>query len=273
MNSGARVTAGACGAGAGPSGPLLVFHGSLLADGEPVEIRVTSLADGLRLDAPGRPGWLLRRGVPGGGPDAPVDATDSLEMLRRVLELSLRGRFCLHASAVRVDETRVVAFAGESGVGKSTLARLVQEGSGGRWPRVADDALPAWPVGDEVVLDAAFPQPRLPVGERDVAARRRLVLAALYVLERRNGNEPLTVSPILTPTEAMAAVAGSTMSARLFDRRLLDEHLGFCREVALRVPVRRLAYPHRHEVAAGVVAAVADDLRLTPPQAGGAYGA
>jgi hypothetical protein len=51
--------------------------------------------------------------------------------------LSLRGHLVLHASAVTIDE-RAVAFAGLSGMGKSTSAALLCAGGA---PLLADDAL------------------------------------------------------------------------------------------------------------------------------------
>jgi len=48
--------------------------------------------------------------------------------------------------------------------------------------------------------------------------------------------------------QAMQTLIRHTVAARLFDRPLLAAHLDFCAEAAARIPVRRLAYPHRREV-------------------------
>lgn len=68
--------------------------------------------------------------------------------------LEQRGLFVLHGSAV-VIEGRAVAFLGEKGAGKSTLALHLQKRG---HPLLTDDLLPILFVGDEVQTIPGFPR-------------------------------------------------------------------------------------------------------------------
>ena len=62
----------------------------------------------------------------------------------------------------------------------------------------------------------------------------------------------------------MQALIRHTVAARLFDKPLLAAHLDFCAEAAARIPVWRLAYPHRRDVLPQVRDAIRRSLSGSP---------
>lgn len=230
-------------------------------------LQVSSGDGGCHLNVDGKPAWFISRtGV--------VEAIGSRALGMRegdairqgpveVLARAMRGQFCLHASAILVAGRGVVAFVGESGVGKSTLARLIQEQDDTGWPRVADDVLPVSLGSQGVEVDPAFPQPRLSPEEqyRCDQGTLRLPLIALYRLGPPSEGEAVQ-SVRARPYEALAIVAGNTMAARLFDGYLLERHLAFSATVAATVFPRTLTYPRVASIAPRVVAVIAADLGL-----------
>ncbi len=182
-----------------------------------------------------------------------------------VLALALQGVFCLHVSVVRGSDG-LVAFAGESGQGKSTLARHLGSESGLGWRRIIDDTLP-------IVLDdqggvTALPHfPQLKLAQEDQPATLsppRVPLRALYVLASESESQDKSVRiEQLTRREATLAIVQHTVGARLFDRHLLQRHLVFCDDMSAKVPVRRLTYPRRLDALPDVRSALESDLQLS----------
>lgn len=174
-----------------------------------------------------------------------------------MLALALRGTFCIHASVVTC-RGKMAAFIGESGQGKSTLARYLGHEGGPEWRRIIDDTLPvAPPRGDSATALPHFPQLKLPDEmQPSQLAPERLPLSAIYVLE--NAGE--TAIHPLRRSEAALALASQTVGSRLFGRALLAAHMNFCGELAARVPVRRLSYPRTFEALPAVRVALAADL-------------
>jgi hypothetical protein len=164
-----------------------------------------------------------------------------------ILYLALSDTWCLHASAV-ARNGRAVAFMGDSGRGKSTLAAFLADREG--WQRIADDILPitAGPAG--VTASPHFPQLKLPLKAHpspDLPVQ--IPLAAVYLLERPNLEDDDQTAVRLEPLsryQAALALIGHTVAARLFDKTLLARHAHFCADAA--VPVYRLTYPHRYEL-------------------------
>lgn len=158
-----------------------------------------------------------------------------------ILALALGGTWCLHASAVEVDGC-VFVFAGESGVGKSTLARSLEE-VGER--RIADDVLPLEWISGNLVAWPRFPQLKLPsAGQPSMTGPESLPVAAVLIVSPAPAEEPAIER--LNAAEATLALARHTVASRLFDREPLSEHLRFCADVAASgVATYRLLYPHR----------------------------
>jgi len=182
------------------------------------------------------------------------------------LALALGRVFCLHASgatggiAGRASggETAIV-FAGQSGVGKSTLAAALdgrRRSTGKTWRRLCDDILPvAHRDGDPVVLPR-FPQLKLFAKrqwgrDRDDAIR----LGALFRLTPTAGGEPIRVQR-LGGREAAVAVIRHTVAGRLFDAGLASAHLDFAGRLADQVPVYDLSVPRGLETVPEVLAAL-----------------
>ncbi|MCA9951803.1 MAG: hypothetical protein KDE48_19260, partial [Anaerolineales bacterium] len=172
------------------------------------------------------------------------------------LALALQGVFCLHASAVAISG-QVVAFVGESGWGKSTLAAFLH---GDNWQFVADDVLPL-EVGEEgTTCLPNFPQLKLSAAQQwPLASPQRLPLTAVYLLTTPTvQNSKVEIQP-LSPLEATLALVRHTVATKLFDKQLLTQHLAFCSGIARHVPVKRLAYPRVYARLPEVATAVYTD--------------
>ena len=161
-----------------------------------------------------------------------------------VLALALQGIFCLHVSAVELDG-RLFAFAGESGQGKSTLARYLGFESGPAWRRIIDDTLPCR-LTETGQIEALphFPQLKLPDEYQPVhLVPPAMPLDALYILADSGipVDDDILIRP-LAPSAATLAVVQHTLAAKLFDRDLLARHLSFAKEFAATIPVRSLIY-------------------------------
>lgn len=236
--------------------------------------------DGCCVGVHGGPRWFVSRQGEVTAQDSAVPASAegiAADSFRHgpveVLARAMRGQFCLHASAVLVNATDVLAFVGESGMGKSTLARLIQEATGGGWPRVADDVLPVQMAQGEVVVDPSFLQPKLQPHEQFVRSSdaASLALAAMCLLEPAADDGTVRWRRA-RGVEAAAVVAGNTMGARLFDRQLLEAHLSFSTAVAAKVQVYRLQYPRQFSVAPQIIAWIAADAGLVHASREGPYG-
>jgi hypothetical protein len=181
-------------------------------------------------------------------PLAPLTGLD-LEILLGpaiVLALALRGTWCLHASAA-LFKHHLVAFLGESGEGKSTLAAYLAEAGEPDWRRVADDILPVTANANGVGAWPHFPQRKLPMqAQPGPDLPERLPLDCICVLTPANVEDRPELQR-LTSAQAMQTFLGHTAGARLFDTSLLAEHLAFCAQAAEQVPVYRLIYPHRKD--------------------------
>jgi len=177
-----------------------------------------------------------------------------------ILALALRGVWCLHASAVAVDG-QAVALLGESGYGKSTLAAYLASDPDLPWRRAGDDVLPVAMTQAGLVALPHFPQLKLaPDAQPAAGLPQSLPLQAVYVLAGpAQGSGGVAVEPLGT-AEASLALVRHTVAARLFDRELLAQHLGFCAGASASLPLHRMFYPHRWDVLPQVREAIARDL-------------
>lgn len=159
------------------------------------------------------------------------------------LSLALAGHevWCLHASAV-ARHGRAVLFLGDSGRGKSTLARHCGEQEGIR--RVGDDILPCALTQGEAVALPWFPQPKLgPTAQFTDPAGRGLPLAKLIFL----APDSAVGSPSLegvSPIQAIKLLTQQSVSLSLFGPALRRRHLQFVSGVAARTPAYLLHYAH-----------------------------
>lgn len=160
-----------------------------------------------------------------------------------VLAFSMREKWCLHASAARRDG-KTIAFLGESGYGKSTLAGYLHRSD---WQRVADDILPVTLEKDAVLAWPHFPQLKLPEDQQPALhLPESLPLDSLCLVGPVGPDETPRLEP-LSATDAVTALLSHTAGTRMFWPELLAKHLDFCARAGQLLPAYCLTYPHRRE--------------------------
>jgi hypothetical protein len=205
------------------------------------------------------PGWLLK--VAGGcdvyiGAEGrsivrleAVDPSLDMEILAGpalVLALALRGVWCLHASA-GLFEQQLTVFLGESGQGKSTLARSLSALERSKWSLVADDILPVRMDTKGLLALPRFPQLKLPVQAQPGTGLPELLHVDRVCVLAKAGKDETPALQSLPPKEAVQALLRHTAGTRMFDPDLLASHLVFCTQAAKQAPVFQLIYPHRKD--------------------------
>lgn len=151
--------------------------------------------------------------------------------------LNLRDLYCLHASAVTTKAGNV-AFIGESGVGKSTLANRNGDG----WMPIADDILPVQVMNDATVeLLTDFPQLKCP--DSNVYKGNKSFMTLDWVI--RISDEPSDKLRFrkLPRLPAMLQIVRHTVAARLFDIDAVRKHAEFAKAMSLHLPVYEIKYP------------------------------
>lgn len=205
-------------------------------------------------------------------PATDADVDDLLVSVVLPLIGQLWGHPTLHASAILLQD-RAAGFIGPTGAGKSTLAALFAQ-RGARL--LADDSLLlelregelwATPTSTRVRLrDAA----RVGVATKDAevrtngklaipldAAAARARFARLYVIGP--ASEEVLVEP-LRPRDAAIALAHHLFRIDPKSPELLREEFAFVEAVAAHVPIARLCYPRRPEIADELFARVQREL-------------
>ncbi len=202
--------------------------------------------------------------------------------------LRLRGRTCLHASAVAVDG-RALALVGPAGAGKSTTAAALADRG---CPVLSDDMLPLEPAPAGLLAHPAYPRLRLwpesvqhlygspdalppltPTWDKrylDVAGGARrfqaeaLPLGAVYLLgERSDAADAPAVGP-LPPAGRLFALAQNTYVNYLLDRAMRASEFELLGRAAAAVPLRR-ATPHADPARLGRLCdLLLDDFRCLP---------
>lgn len=194
-------------------------------------------------------------------PATDADVEDLLVSVVLPLVGQLRGHPTLHASAILLQD-RGVGFVGPTGAGKSTLAALMAQ-RGARL--LADDTLLlelregelwATPTSSRVRLREAArvgvstvgaqvrTNGKLAIPLEAAAARARF--AQLYVIDP--ASEDVVIEP-LRPRDAAIALAHHLFRIDPKSPELLREEFAFVEAVAANVPIARLSYPRRPEVA------------------------
>jgi hypothetical protein len=161
-----------------------------------------------------------------------------------VLALAWRDKWCLHASAALFQD-KMIAFLGESGGGKSTLAAYLSQNP--NWHLVSDDILPVSKDPGGLVAWPRFPQLKLPEeAQPGPSLPEELPLGKLCVLSNTDADERPDLKR-LSASLAVPFLLAHTAGTRLFDPQLLEKHLTFCIQAAEGVHVYRLGYPRRLE--------------------------
>jgi hypothetical protein len=168
-----------------------------------------------------------------------------------LLALAMRGTFCLHASAVARGGAGL-AILGDSGQGKSTLARWLAERASG-WTWLTDDITPIVEEGGGVRIEPAFPQLKV-VGSPGNGSSPPVTLRGWVELIGTEG------APLLEPLGArdrFVTLSRSVAAARVFGSELAGRAFDACGGLARIVPGYRLHYPHRWDALPQVAALLA----------------
>jgi hypothetical protein len=179
-----------------------------------------------------------------------------------ILALALGGTFTLHASCV-VSRRHAVLFLGESGSGKSTIARAFTAEPG--CELVGDDVLPVEAVATGVHVLPHYPQLKLPAAlqyARNEPAR--VPLQAIIVLAPDAAADRAVAMEPLDRRSGFIELARHTVAARLFDAELLADHAAFCAAAGGAVAVDRLIFPRRLDALPTMVAAIMAHLAALP---------
>lgn len=161
-----------------------------------------------------------------------------------ILSLALRGIWSLHASAVRFNE-QSIAFLGESGQGKSTLAAYLSASSG--WQRVADDILPVTIAAENILAWTHFPQLKLGTNEQPALNLPESLPLNHICLLVSAASDVMPRLEKMSQGDAVKALLSHTAGTQIFDAALLAQHLQFAAQVAIKIPVYRLIHPHRRD--------------------------
>ncbi len=231
-----------------------VYRGPGLVEGALQEVRAEATAGTMRVTYADGDRYLASssgRVARVGGPE--LAAARRLERALGAplaLVLASGGRYLLHASAIALP-SGVIALAGETGRGKSTLAAAAADAPA-FVARVADDQLPVR-LGARPVALPHFPQLKLdPRLWYPPAAPAVVPLRALLLIEHSPRHRAAELRR-LDPAAACLALIGATVAARLFDPPRLERHLRDAAAAAERVDVFELVYPSG---AAGLAAAL-----------------
>lgn len=168
-----------------------------------------------------------------------------------VLALAMGGTWCLHASAA-VWQGRSMAFLGESGQGKSTLAGILAAKWTPAWRLLADDILPVRISGQEITAWPHFPQLKMRVDRQPGPAwQEHLPLRSIIVLERvEPERQPMVIQ--LSEGEGTKILLQHTAGTRMFNPEMLAAHLSACAQGAKQATFFRLVYPHRRDTLARI---------------------
>ncbi len=180
------------------------------------------------------------------------------------LALALQGIWCLHASAIVVDGA-VIAFIGESGMGKSTLAAFLGAETQRGWRPAADDILPIGFTDDGLCAFPHFPQLKLSAAQQPwIGLPQALPVQAICLLASVQAEHATVDCDLLEPRSATLALIRHTVAARLFGGDLLAQHLAFCTEVAAQIPVYRLTFARQRDALPKIAATLTATLNTTP---------
>jgi len=168
------------------------------------------------------------------------------------LSLALRGRWFLHSSAV-VGRGRVVAFAGQSGIGKSTVAAHLSSMSG--LERLADDLLCYGLEGGAPVALGEFPQLKLAPDEQAVGPQRPL--AAVMLLVPASGARRLSMRS-LVGREKLLGFLNHGVATRAFPPPVLAKNLEIAAQAIEDMEVIQVQYPKTWEALLALTRKVTD---------------
>ena len=229
--------------------PNLVWRLDGFVGGRIRQVEVSSLPNGNLLKVDGGSDVFISQN---GAQIVHNGETDELSALDReilsgpalVLALASCKTFCLHASAAQFGG-QVFVFLGESGQGKSTLAAYLSTQGKRDWTRVADDILPVTAASSHAEACPRYPQLKLPpASQPGTRLPEWIPIRGFFLLQTSPaGDSPGTQR--LPLGQAVQTLIAHTAGARLFDPRLLADHLAFSSRTAQLAPVYTLSFPRR----------------------------
>ena len=156
-----------------------------------------------------------------------------------IMLLARRGIFCLHAGAA-MTENGLVIFIGESGVGKSTMAKT----NGDDWVRVCDDVLPLKLYDDNrLVALPGFAQLKLTDAEQhNLDKYQEIPVQTIFRISRPPDNAQASIIK-KQKKSAILELVRHTVASKMFTSDLLEEHMRFCKQVLDTKDIYELSYP------------------------------
>ncbi len=153
--------------------------------------------------------------------------------------------FLAHASAVANSANEAVLFAGNSGTGKSTIARVMSESAGASWTRVADDIVALKTDGTRLTCLTSFPQLKLDARSmQDIATLPdQLHVKAVYAasLDIRGGPMQTRLSTAELATQFVKHGVG----LRVLGPVGIAAHFEFATAASAAICGYRLSWSHR----------------------------
>ena len=156
-----------------------------------------------------------------------------------MLTLALNQYFALHASSIEISG-QAVLFVGESGFGKSTMAKYLQNQSGLK--RLSDDISVISNSDSIFILNSDFPQLKLK-DESQNSSNDNRGLGAIIILNRQNKDAEINLTK-LNSINAIEVLLNHGVAAQLFAKALANQHLKFVADLASQIPIYRLNYPN-----------------------------
>ncbi len=184
-----------------------------------------------------------------------------------VLSFSLikLGYEAFHASAVKFED-KAVAFLGESGYGKSTLAACffrekfdlltddifaIQKRSGSFWTPPGVPQIKLWPTPAKKFLKHIVPAGKMsPIAKKLIfrlkpgdMSRKSIRVGLIYVLWPRFKTGGSIRIKNLKPKDSVIALIKSSHNLVLQDSARLQQQLRFTSKLVQRIPIRAVSYP------------------------------
>lgn len=158
-----------------------------------------------------------------------------------MLTLANSGYFALHGSALETSRG-VFVFCGESGQGKSTLARELDRESGLK--RLADDIV-IWKLIDGIPHIYPFPQLKLPA-EEQVNFDLPKPVKGFFRLDTANHNSMVSINELPSAQQLVEGMR-HTVAVRLYTASMQNSLMKALPVAFSSEPLKRLSYPKRME--------------------------
>jgi len=157
-----------------------------------------------------------------------------------MLNLALNNIFCLHASAFILNE-KIFVLMGDSGTGKSTIARYIQENNLGM--RVADDILPMKITDDKLEILPNFPQLKLSCKQQYQGEKIYKDVVFLFAQK----SERATSLKKTDVFSSLKKIIRHSVATKLFTEKELQNHLIFCHQASHIAQAYMLNYQHHKD--------------------------